>query len=484
MNRMSQKVVIERVELRGAAPFLGMGTLPSGEQAPTYSANPDIVMDWLCDAWRCRFNQLRSRRKKWDRYKEQLVPIGYAVNEWTDRQARMECSWLAAVPAMVLQSPNRIENTEWWAANKRRKTLKKQGKNPGSMPRFKKKHERKYFVCWHNKGANANYHQFNRHHGEVVIAGQNPSQYRLGGQGCRWSLHIRIRVSQPIRDYTSVGVDWEARTLVFINTPQPVERAMTGAMVGIDRGVKHTLALSDGAFQDLPKGKLEKIDREIRRRQKAQARRVKLSGQTGKEYRKHPSNMYRKTRQEIKDLHAKAHNIIADWQHKATTRLVRDYDIIVLEDLKLDNMSRKAKAKPDPDNPGKWLPNGQAAKRGLNHGLRIAALGGITQKLAYKTSLTGTNRLILVNPAYTSQTCSQCAHCSTGNRKSQADFQCQQCHMRMNADHNAAINILKRGYDHLLGLDEAERANTEQDPPEANRNHQASVRARKTSATQ
>ncbi len=49
------------------------------------------------------------------------------------------------------------------------------------------------------------------------------------------------------------------------------------------------------------------------------------------------------------------------------------------------------------------------------------------------------------------------------NRESQAVFQCQQCHTRMNADVNAAINILNRGVDHVLGLDEAERAITTQD---------------------
>lgn len=65
--RMSQKTVIERVEVRGAAPFLGLHTLSSGEQVPLYSCNADVVMQWLCDGWRCRFNQVRSRRQKWDR---------------------------------------------------------------------------------------------------------------------------------------------------------------------------------------------------------------------------------------------------------------------------------------------------------------------------------------------------------------------------------------------------------------------------------
>lgn len=315
----------------------------------------------------------------------------------------------------------------------------------------------------------------NRHHGEVVITGQNPGAYRLDGQPCRYSIHIRVRVSQPIRDYTSVGVNWTRRTLVFVNDPLPIGRERTGAMVGLDRGCVHTLATSDNRFIDLPKQRLERIDREICRRQKAQARRVNMSGKTVREYRRNPSHTYERTGRELSRLYAKAHRIIDDWQHKTTSMLVREYDLIVLEDFNLQGMSRKAKAKPDPDRPGAYLHNGQSAKRGLNHALRSAGLAGIVEKLEYKTRLTGQNRLILVNPAYTSQTCSKCGHCAKENRESQADFECRQCHARMNADLNAARNILDRGLDHLIGLDEAEHAETEPDAQPAYRGKDASA---------
>lgn len=349
------------------------------------------------------------------------------------------------------------------------------------MPRFKSRHDDLYFVCWHNKGANANYRQLNRNHGEVVITGQNPGAYRLDGQSCRYSIHIRVRVSQPVRDYTSVGVNWTKRTLVFVNNPLPIKHERTGAMVGLDRGCVHTLATSDNTFIDLPKERLNRIDREIRRRQKAQARRVNMSGETLKQYRQHASRTYERTGREISRLYAKAHRIIDDWQHKTTTSLVKQYDLIVLENLNLQDMSRKAKAKPDPDRPGAYLHNSQSAKRGLNRSLRTASLGGIVGKLEYKTQLTGRNRLILVNPAYTSQTCSECGYCDSRNRESQADFECKQCHMSMNADLNVANNILKRGLDHLIGLDEAEHAETESAVQPAYRGKNASTMTCKTS---
>lgn len=460
---MSQKVVIERVQVRGAIPYLGTNTTKDGQQVPLYSSNPDIVMRWLCDGWRCRYNQLRSRRQKWDKTRQALIPLGDEPDMRADKQARAECSWLAAIPAMILQSPNRIENTDWWSANKRRKTLRKQHRNPGMMPRFKSRRDDLYFVCWHNRGMNANWRQFNKHHGEIIITGQNPKPVNLAGQPCRYRIHIRVRVSQPIRDYMSIGVNWTRKTVVFINEPLPIARERTNRMVGLDRGVAHTLATSDGGFIDLPKARLARIDREIRRRQKAQARRVKLSGEPVNEYRRHASRAYRRTQAQIAGLYAKAHRIIDDWQHKTTTALVRAYDLIAIENLNLQGMTRRANIKPDPNHAGRFLPNGQAAKRGLNHSLRAAALGGIASKLEYKTQAAAHSRLILVNPAYTSRTCSKCGHCAKENRESQAVFQCQQCHTRMNADVNAAINILNRGVDHVLGLDEAERAITTQD---------------------
>ena len=444
---MSQKVVIERVQVRGAAPYLGTSTTEDGQQVPLYSANPDIVMRWLCDGWRCRYNQLRSRRTKWDRETQTAVPLGGEPDMRSDRQVRLECSWLAAIPSRVLQSPNRIENSDWWSAIKRRKTLKKKHRNPGSMPRFKKRRDDLCFVCWHNKGKNANYRKLNRHHGEVVITGQNPSEYRLDGQPRRYSVHIRVRVSRT------------KRTLVFVNSPLPIKRERTGAVVGLDRGCVHTLATSDDRFLDLLKDRLDRIDREIRRRQKAQARRVNMSGKTVREYRRNPSRAYERTSREISRLHAKAHRIRDDWQHKITTMLVREYDVIALEDLNLQDMSRRVKARPDPDRPGAYLHNGQSAKRGLNRGLRAASLAGIASKLEYKTRLTGLNRLVLVNPAYTSQTCSKCGYRDSRNRESQAVFECKRCH----------------------GLDEAEHAQTESDDQPAYRGMDASAMTCETS---
>jgi putative transposase len=60
--------------------------------------------------------------------------------------------------------------------------------------------------------------------------------------------------------------------------------------------------------------------------------------------------------------------------------------------------------------------------------------------IAYKAAWAGVP-VRFVDPAYTSQTCSQCGHCEQANRQSQASFLCQQCGFCSHADINAAINI-------------------------------------------
>lgn len=91
----------------------------------------------------------------------------------------------------------------------------------------------------------------------------------------------------------------------------------------------------------------------------------------------------------------------------------------------------------------RYLRNGASSKAGLNRSILANRWSDIQNKLEYKTRLAGT-RLILVNPAYTSQTCNRCGHVAKENRESQAVFQCAHCGNAGNADTNAAKNILDR----------------------------------------
>jgi len=67
----------------------------------------------------------------------------------------------------------------------------------------------------------------------------------------------------------------------------------------------------------------------------------------------------------------------------------------------------------------------------------------LRQQLAYKAAAAGVP-VLLVDPAYTSQTCSACGHCEKANRHSQSSFRCRRCGFALSADHNAARNIAFR----------------------------------------
>lgn len=469
---MSQKTVIEQVKVSGASPYLGL----SSDGEPMHSKNAGKVMDWLCDGWRTRFNQLRSTRKKYNKNHE-LVPLGGSVTDITSSQARKDCSWLAAIPSLVLESPTKIESTEWYANTKRRKTMLREHRPPGRMPRFKsRKRDDQYFVCWHNNGRNATFRQVNRKHGIVTITGQNPVGHRV--DGVRWKIEIHIRVSQPIRDYTSVNVNWTRRTLVFANPPLPVSRAeRTDKAIGVDVGCVHAVATSDGDLYDLPKAKLNRIEQEIRRRQKAQARKRKLAGYPNpRDYRKHgASKAYERATEQIRRLHAKAGRIREDMMHKISTELVRHNQTVIVERLNVQSMMRRARPKPDPNKPGQHLPNGQAAKRGLNRSIAHAGMRRLRQMLAYKCKTTPDRVLVEVNPAYTSQTCNHCGNVAKENRESQAVFHCHNCGYETNADLNAAKNILERGITHIRSMDDAPLARTMSDTRTPTRGDDAMV---------
>lgn len=195
----------------------------------------------------------------------------------------------------------------------------------------------------------------------------------------------------------------------------------TEGAVGIDRGVSVPLMLSDGTVYMLPE-RLDAIERRARKAQRILARR------------KRGSNRYAFSRKRVAALKAKASRIRKHWAHTATTDICRKFGTVVIERLRTKDMTKSASGTIDA--PGRNV----AQKRGLNRAILNVGWHQIETMLAYKAA-----RLIKVNPAYTSQTCSSCGAVDSRSRKNQASFSCTTCGFHANADHNAALNILHRG---------------------------------------
>ena len=195
--------------------------------------------------------------------------------------------------------------------------------------------------------------------------------------------------------------------------------------VGIDRGVVNAIAFSDGTPPVIAPAAFARIERQRRRAQKVLCRR------------KRGSKRYARQRKRVSALHARSGRIRRDWLHRVSTTIARSYGTVVMEDLKVKNMT--ASAKGTIEEPGRMV----RQKAGLNRAILAQGWTSFASLLTYKLEERG-GHLVTVNPAYTSQTCPACDAVDARSRKSQAVFECVTCGHRDNADSNAAINILRR----------------------------------------
>lgn len=195
--------------------------------------------------------------------------------------------------------------------------------------------------------------------------------------------------------------------------------------VGIDRGVANTLSLSSGEHLSLP-ASLGKIDQQKRRAQRVSARRKRGSKRHGK------------ARARVAKLAARAARIRKDWQHKTALNIASRFGHVTMEALKVRNMTTSARGTVKV--PGKNV----KAKSGLNRLILAQGWYQFQTILAYKLEERG-GTLTLIDPAYTSQACSQCGTIDKESRENQAVFKCRHCGFEAHADGNAAVNILRRG---------------------------------------
>ena len=228
------------------------------------------------------------------------------------------------------------------------------------------------------------------------------------------------------------GHRWRA----FVSFEIEVEEKMgDGEVLGVDMNARQ-IATSDGHFYFLPD--LKKKEARRKRYQRRMARQVK------------GSNRRKDTKKKLAKASREIANVRKNWVHQTTKEISGKCGTMVVEDLKVKNMT--ASAKGTVENPGKNVKQ----KAGLNRAMLDTAFGGIRRNLEYKCG-----RLIEVNPAYTSQTCSRCGYAEKENRKTQARFQCVSCGFVSNADTNAAINIRRLGMAQLHG---EERSGSRQTP--------------------
>jgi putative transposase len=279
--------------------------------------------------------------------------------------------------------------------------------NPARRPTWRKAGRDEGFRIVGRRGRQWGVRRMSRHVGQVWVP-------KAGWLRFRWSRNV-----PPAAKSYRVTCDRAGRWHVaFAVIPAPVPAPGNGQVVGIDRGVAVSAALSTGELLHAPglsrreRERLQRLERKL-----ARARRG--------------SNRRHQVRLAIARLHARESDRRTDWAEKASTAIARRFDLIRVEDLKIGNMTRSAKG--TAASPGRNV----RAKAGLNRGILASGWGLLVRRRQDKAP----GRVEKVNPSFTSQTCSGCGHRDPESRESQLRFRCRACSLAVHADVNAAMNI-------------------------------------------
>lgn len=347
----------------------------------------------------CRFvfNRALAQQKTWyeadKSNKFSYVKLANLLPSW-----KKELPWLLEAPSQALQQA--IKDLE--------KAYKNFFAKRSSFPRFKKRSDASGF--------------------------RFPQGFKIDEGNARIFLPklgwLRYRKSRSVQGRPcNVTVSSRAgRWYISIQTEREVEvpvPAVTSS-IGIDMGIARFATLSDGSFW-APVSSFKQHEIRLARYQRAMSRKQK------------GSKNWLKAKRRVQRQHSKIANVRNDFLHKASSAIVKAHSTIVIEDLKIRNMSRSAKG--TLESPGRNV----RAKSGLNKSILDQGWFEFRRQLEYKTAWCG-GELIAVNPMNTSRTCPKCGHVSADNRKTQAVFCCIGCGHLAHADHVGAINILARGH--------------------------------------
>lgn len=312
-------------------------------------------------------------------------------------EARAEFEWLRGGSVIVQQQALKDfaqAMANYFGKSHKRPTWRKRGQGDG-------------FRIVGKLGRHWDVRRVSRNVGEVKIP-------KVGWVRFRWSRAVDEGV-KSFRVTRDTSGRWH---VAFAAIPEPIPAPGTGEVVGVDRGVTVSAALSTGELLNAPT---------LRDTEKKRLLRL----QRGLAKAKRGSNRRGKIKTAIAKLKTRETDRRKDWIEKTSTDLARRFDVIAVEDLKIGNMTRSAKG--TIEQPGKNV----RQKAGLNRGILAGGWGRLVARLEHKAP----GRVQRINPRYTSQTCNTCKHVARESRESQALFLCVACGHQANADINAARNI-------------------------------------------
>lgn len=211
---------------------------------------------------------------------------------------------------------------------------------------------------------------------------------------------------------------------------EPIELTKTNKQVGLDLGLADLVIQSDGfklknkKFERSLSEKRRIWERKLARRRLQAKQKIESAKQVGIDLEWSSFKNVEKARRMVAKINRKIANQREDYLQKYTTALVKEFDLIAMEDLKTKNLLKNKR---------------------LSRSISDASWAKIRTMLQYKCDWYG-KELIFVEPQYTSQTCSSCGQ-NTGKKPLHIrEFTCPHCGIHHDRDINASINILNKAF--------------------------------------
>ena len=339
----------------------------------------------------CRFvfNHYLNKRK--ETYLEDKKSLNYYdnANDLTHLKKDKEYVWLKEINSQSLQSSLRNLDSSYM------RFFRKQNK----FPRFKSKYDRQSFKI----------PQF------VSLKGNKLIIPKFKG-GIKINLHREIEGKIQFATISKSTTGNYYVSLTCEVQYQPYEK--TNSKVGIDTGIKDLAILSDGTkYKNIKplKNKIKKLKYEQRQLSK------KVKG----------SSSRKKQRKKLAVLYEKISNIRKDYLHKVSTEIIKNHDVICIEDLAVKNIMKNHK---------------------LSQAMSDVSLGTFYSMLEYKCKWNDKYFVKIDRFFPSSKMCFNCGWINQDLTLNVREWFCPSCGEMHDRDFNASLNILKQGLKILSGL--------------------------------